>query len=272
MFSASRLSLLLLMLPAAAVAQDSYGLVSRLGRDTVAVERITRTGNKVVGDLLERSPRVLQRHYEGTLAADGSIELITVDTKIINPDAGRPFTQHVQAHFAGAEMHTNVQSGTDTTVRNTTIPTPGALTMLWLLNGPGSYEMAFNAALKRSGDSIGVDLYTPGGRALSHGFIKRLGKNAASFDFFGMPFTAKFDAQGRMISMSGARTTVKVEVERVSKAPDIDKIAAAFGAAEKANGPAAALSVRDTARATIGAATLLVDYGRPLARGRTILG
>ncbi|MEO7353504.1 MAG: DUF2911 domain-containing protein, partial [Gemmatimonadales bacterium] len=42
--------------------------------------------------------------------------------------------------------------------------------------------------------------------------------------------------------------------------------------AEKANGPAAALSVRDTARATIGAATLLVDYGRPLARGRTILG
>jgi len=32
------------------------------------------------------------------------------------------------------------------------------------------------------------------------------------------------------------------------------------------------LSVRDTARATIGAATFSVDYGRPLARGRTLLG
>ena len=32
------------------------------------------------------------------------------------------------------------------------------------------------------------------------------------------------------------------------------------------------LSVRDTARATIGAATLSVDYGRPLARGRVLLG
>jgi hypothetical protein len=32
------------------------------------------------------------------------------------------------------------------------------------------------------------------------------------------------------------------------------------------------LSVRDTARATIGAATFAVDYGRPLARGRVLLG
>ena len=32
------------------------------------------------------------------------------------------------------------------------------------------------------------------------------------------------------------------------------------------------LSVRDTARATIGPATFSVDYGRPLARGRTLLG
>ena len=30
--------------------------------------------------------------------------------------------------------------------------------------------------------------------------------------------------------------------------------------------------MRDTARATIGAATFAVDYGRPLLRGRTLLG
>ena len=32
------------------------------------------------------------------------------------------------------------------------------------------------------------------------------------------------------------------------------------------------LSVRDTARGTIGVAAISVDYGRPLARGRTLLG
>ncbi|HET7459383.1 MAG TPA: DUF2911 domain-containing protein, partial [Gemmatimonadaceae bacterium] len=32
------------------------------------------------------------------------------------------------------------------------------------------------------------------------------------------------------------------------------------------------LSVRDTVRASIGGATFTVDYGRPLARGRTLLG
>ena len=30
--------------------------------------------------------------------------------------------------------------------------------------------------------------------------------------------------------------------------------------------------MRDTARATIGSATFAVDYGRPLARGRKLLG
>ena len=32
------------------------------------------------------------------------------------------------------------------------------------------------------------------------------------------------------------------------------------------------LSVRDTTRASIGTAALTVDYGRPLARGRVLLG
>ena len=44
-----------------------------------------------------------------------------------------------------------------------------------------------------------------------------------------------------------------------------------LAAAEHATGQQQ-LSVRDTVRATIGAATFRVDYGRPLARGRTLLG
>jgi hypothetical protein len=79
------------------------------------------------------------------------------------------------------------------------------------------------------------------------------------------------DSAGRMLAYSGARSTYKVAVTRVTAPPDVDMMATRLAAAEHASGQQQ-LSVRDTARATIGAATFAVDYGRPLARGRTLLG
>jgi hypothetical protein len=79
------------------------------------------------------------------------------------------------------------------------------------------------------------------------------------------------DSTGRMLAYSGMRSTYKVAVARTATSPDIDAVAGRLAAAERATGQQQ-LSVRDTARAAIGAATLMVDYGRPLARGRTLLG
>jgi hypothetical protein len=45
-----------------------------------------------------------------------------------------------------------------------------------------------------------------------------------------------------------------------------------FADLEAKNGAVKQLSVRDTSRATIGNATFLVDYSRPLARGRKLVG
>ena len=80
------------------------------------------------------------------------------------------------------------------------------------------------------------------------------------------------DSAGRLQHYSGARTTYKVEVDRLSEPPTIAPVAERFAALEKQGGGVTQLSVRDTARATIGAATITVDYGRPLARGRQLLG
>jgi hypothetical protein len=79
------------------------------------------------------------------------------------------------------------------------------------------------------------------------------------------------DSAGRMLTYSGMRTTYKVAVSRTATPPDVDSVAARLAASERAAGQQQ-LSVRDTASGTIGAATLTVDYGRPLARGRTLLG
>jgi hypothetical protein len=79
------------------------------------------------------------------------------------------------------------------------------------------------------------------------------------------------DSAGRMQTYSGMRSTYKVTVTRTAAAPEVDAIAARLAAAERVTGQQQ-LSVRDTARATIGNAVFSVDYGRPLARGRTLLG
>jgi hypothetical protein len=60
-------------------------------------------------------------------------------------------------------------------------------------------------------------------------------------------------------------------VTRLADPPEIQPIAAQFASRETKEG-FRQLSVRDTARATIGAATFVVDYSRPLARGRELLG
>ncbi len=80
------------------------------------------------------------------------------------------------------------------------------------------------------------------------------------------------DSSDDMLSYSRAPTTYQVEVKRLATAPDVKTIAAGFEAKEKATGGVRSLSVRDTVRTQMGNATLTIDYSRPLARGRILLG
>jgi hypothetical protein len=82
---------------------------------------------------------------------------------------------------------------------------------------------------------------------------------------------ATIDAAGRLLAYSGQRSTYKVRVERTATPPDVGAIAASLVEAERRSGPVP-LSVRDTARGRIGTAEITVDYGRPSARGRQLLG
>lgn len=83
---------------------------------------------------------------------------------------------------------------------------------------------------------------------------------------------AELDSAGRMLAWSGEGTTYRQEARRVSEVPDLDALFERLAADERAKGVPRALSVRDTLRATVGRATLTVDYSRPLRRGRTLLG
>jgi len=61
-------------------------------------------------------------------------------------------------------------------------------------------------------------------------------------------------------------------VKRLAMPPDVKGIADRMVALEAQAGDVKSLSVRDTVRAKIGNSVFTVDYGRPLLRGRTLLG
>src|SRR5690242_21907184 len=60
-------------------ADENYGFITRLGRDTIAVESVTRQGNTLTSDEVDRFPRVRVRHTVVQLDADGSIRHLAMD-------------------------------------------------------------------------------------------------------------------------------------------------------------------------------------------------
>jgi hypothetical protein len=98
------------------------------------------------------------------------------------------------------------------------------------------------------------------------------GKAEVTHDWLSGTGEATMDSGYHMISYSGARTTYKVEVTRLASPPDVRSIADRFESQETKAGSVKQLSVRDTTRAQIGNAMFMIDYGRPLMRGRKLLG
>ena len=261
---------------------ERYAFVTRLGRDTIAVENVTRAGNKVTSDAVDRFPRVRQRHTEITLAPDGGVQHLTMD--IVTPS--EPEKQRNRYVVADVDKDSIIMTKRD-----------GASYVRWALADHGEtvmahvpqmyslYELYFAAALRR------IAARGPNGSDTAqlrqfyidrefdkfgthHGVVKRLANNKAEIEHDWLAGTgeATVDSAFRLTMYSGARTTYKVETVRVAQQADLRALGQQFAAAEANGGGAKQLSVRDTARAAIGGATFAIDYGRPLARGRRLLG
>src|SRR5262249_15996051 len=109
---------------------------------------------------------------------------------------------------------------------------------------------------------------------LGHATVTPLegGKADITHDWLSGTGEAMMDSADHMLSYSGVGTTYKVQVKRLAVPPDVTGIPDRFEAKETKSGNVTSLSVRDTVHAQIGNAMFTVDYGRPLLRGRTLLG
>ena len=163
-------------------------------------------------------------------------------------------------------------------VRDTSFATGGAITVPHVSMMYSVIELEIAAALRRAaatglapGDSVLFRQFYPDrdvgpSFTLHRGYVHPHagGKVELRHDWLAGTGDVTVDSSGRMLTYSGMRSTYKVAVARTTTPPDVESIGDRLAAAERRTG-LQQLSVRDTARATIGAATFSVDYGRPLA-------
>jgi hypothetical protein len=266
-----------------ATPPERYGFVARLGNDTVSVERVERTPRRLVSDGVDRWPFVRRRHTVFDLAGDGRIRRMVMDIRTPNGRSPAERGRRVTADFSDERVTISVRDSGG--VRDTSFATGGAITVPHASMMYSVIELEIAAALRQAaaaglgpGDSVRFRQFYPD-RDVGPSFTLHRGwvhlrpesKVELRHDWLSGTGDVTVDTSGRMLAYSGMRSTYKVAVERTATPPDVDSVGERLAAAERRTGPSQ-LSVRDTARATVGAATFSVDYGRPLARGRTLLG
>jgi hypothetical protein len=275
------LAALLALACAPAAPAERYGFVARLGRDTVSLESVTRQGNTVTSDAVDRFPRVRRRHTVIELGPDGGIRHLEMDIHTPSEPADQR-ERHVVADVTRDSVRVTKTDKAGTVVR--AFATNGGLVEAHVPQMYSLYELYFAAALKHAAakqpasDTAQMRQFYVDREfdrfPLHRGLVRRLpdGRAEISHDWLSGTGEGTLDSAYHLTGYSGARTTYKVSVERLATPPDIKPVADRFEVAETQSGGAKQLSVRDTVRASIGAAAFTVDYGRPLARGRTLLG
>lgn len=262
----------------APLAAQSGGIVVTLGADTVQVERFTRGAARLEGTVVTRSPVARVMRYAMTLDARGWPARYEMATYSADGAALRGTAQAGSITYAGDSVVREVLLDGQTVTHRIAAP-------LGALPGPAipylgvsflMYELAFAQARERSNgaaeSSWSLLTMIPGLPRTQRQRVWLIGSDSAEADYFGVARSGyRFDAQGRLVRADWTRTTYKYRATRVD-AFDVDSIARAWHAVEQRGVSFGALSPRDTVRAFLGLAQLLVDYSRPSKRGRPIWG
>src|ERR1700719_2286696 len=216
-------SLHLLLAALAAIAcrpagpEQRYGFIARLGNDTISVESITRRGNKVLVDGVDRVPRGRRRHTEIELGPGSTIRHLVMDIHTPSEPANQR-ERHVTADVTADSVHL-VKTDDVGTLRYK-FGTNGAVAMAHVPQMYSLYELYFDAAFARAaalkrgaGDTVQLRQFYIDREfdrfPLHHGVVRLLSGNRAEIqhDWLSGTGQATFDSAGRMLTYSGARTT-----------------------------------------------------------------
>jgi hypothetical protein len=256
-----------LLIPCSLAAQNTPptgAFIVRLGTDTTAVERFTRSGNAYQVEQALRSPRTSFRHTHLELTPTGEIATIFLMFHSIDQPSG-PLLGSTQLSYGSGDSATVEQKRGDSASTRRVPARVGAVPSL-----PQSflaYELAAMRMRSTDADSMTVTLVNPSGDPTPV-VVTRVGRDSMTFRLPFLTYRAHVDTVGRITRLYQPRGT---SVERVLDV-DVNQIAktwAALDASGKAMGP---LSPRDSVSARVGEAAVSIRYARPSKRGRVVFG
>jgi hypothetical protein len=255
-------------LPPSAPAVATTTLLTRLGADTIAIEQYTRTATHMEGILISRLPTTRMSRYSVGLAANGTPTRADYSTRKGDGTALPNELQSLSVRYTADSVYLVGHRSAGDTAR--TIAARGEL-VPYATNSYGLYELALARLIASGRDSMQFALVPLNlqVRSTTPLAVKLVGRDSARIDFFGNPMYARHDGRGGIQLLDGSRTTLKVRVERVGAA-DLESIGRIWTLREQESAPFGQASTRDTVRATLGAAHLWIDYGRPALRGRDV--
>jgi hypothetical protein len=264
----TRLSLLLplVALPTMASAQSmpDGAFIVRLGTDTIAVERFSRSGSEYSVEQVLRSPRTTLRHSHLGLTPAGEITQIFYMNHVIG-DMAAPLLGYTKLTLDGGDSAVVEMKQGDST-RTRRVPAPrGMIPQLPTSFLP--YEMAATRLRAAGGDSLAVTLVGPGGGTMPI-VARKLGSDSMTFRLPFLTYRARVDANGRIM---GLYQPLGTAVERVSNV-DINGLATTWKKLDEGGKAMGALSPLDSTTVKVGDATISLRYARPRTRGRRIFG
>jgi hypothetical protein len=247
--------------PAAAQAgADSAAFVIRLGTDTTAIERYVRTADRLVAEAVQRSPSTTRHRLALSLAPDGSV---TRAEWTVQPAAAAEPSLHRVITFDGDSATVETTQGGST--RSQRVGAAGAIPVMMPFYSP--YELAVRRYVGSGRASLVVPLL--GGMSVVEVPVSRVAADTIALtNQFGEPMRAAHDAAGNIVRL---QTPAFVSVERTAWL-DLDRLVADFAQRDAQGRGLGPLSPRSTYRASIGGASVWVDYSRPAARGRPVWG
>lgn len=245
---------------------EQGGFITRLGNDTIGVERFTRTRDSIVGEFLFRSPQTSRQRYVVRTTPAGAVTMYSIQLyESAKPGAKKTF--RYDADFRGDSVHI-MRFGGGPSRRMHTMPNlPGSVPVYE--PAFAEYESPIQRALAAHGQPVPVAAFyldlTFGGTA------RQTAPDTVLISTSVGTIRAHIDSAGRLLDATSPGATLQAIVTRVPP-PDIDTYATAFIARDSGGTGLGYMSPRDAVHATVGPMHVVIDYGRPSKRGRTIFG
>jgi hypothetical protein len=260
-----------LALPVALGAQTRV-FIMKLGSDTIGIERVVRTGNKIEGVMVRHLPTNSMLKYTLTLAKDGRVESYEQGSyradgtpAPANPQTGAA-TVGLKMTFVGDTVIRDVPTNGQPSIRRTTVP-KGTVPQI----GGSWFGNELQVAAVRKYGKANIISFAANATAAVSPDIRIVTNDSAEIVTQGFRVGVRTDKHGLLVHGDGSLTTQKIDVT-VTKDADVVAIAAAWASKDVAGQAPAPTNTPDSVVATVGSAHIVILYSRPARRGRELWG